>query len=120
MEQVFSELLNKIADPILALLILGAGVVVFMLFKSNKYKQAYIEKLHDLKATEVKELNKILLDVRQSDTEMLVNLENSIDKWIDTQREYNEAQKAISENLRRNNELLMQLIAKVDYSIHKT
>jgi biopolymer transport protein ExbB/TolQ len=115
MEQLFSQLLNKIADPILALLILCLFGVIYMVYKSNMRKQDKLDKLQASKEAEIKELNKILLEVRESDKEMILELKNSFIRYIEAEKEHAENSKLCHEALKRNNELIMQTMVKVEY-----
>jgi len=112
MEKQVQNLLEQISNPILALLLLFLFVVIGALAK------AYHE-MQKSKNTEVKELNTILMEVRESDKEMLTELKNTISRYAENERNHMETAKTTTEVLRRNNEMLMQLLVKIEYQINK-
>lgn len=114
-----ASLFERISNPILAILLFLLFGVIYMLFKSNNDKTKRIEAIQLGKETEIKELNKILIEVRASDIEMLTELKNIISHYIEVEKINTDNVKTSSELLRRNNEILIQLVAKVEYSIKK-
>ena len=114
-----ASLFERISNPILAILLFLLFGVIYMLFKSNNDKTKRIESIQLGKETEIKELNKILLEVRASDIEMLTELKNIISHYIEVEKISTENANSRAEILRRNNELLIQLAAKIEYSIKK-
>lgn len=108
-------LLESLGNPILAILLLSLFGFIYMLYRSNNNKSKRIETIQESKDKEVKELNKILLEVRESDKEMLVELKNTISRHIQVEQEHSRNEKNNAEMLKRNNELLIQLLAKLDF-----
>ncbi len=124
------SLFEKITNPILAILLFALCSAIILLYRNNLTKDKTIltiqtDKSAELKAlqlskdVEVKELNSILLEVRESDKEMLVELKNVISRFIETEKAHSEMERAGSEILKRNNDLLIQIISKIEYSLKK-
>lgn len=102
----------SIVDPILALLLLVLLSIVIFLYRKLDNKEKDIKELQKSKEDEVKELNKILLNVREQDKEMLTELKNLITKFIETEKEQVSASKEASDKMTRNGEYLLQILAK--------
>lgn len=101
MEPLFEQIINKIADPVLAILLFFLGAVIYFLYKANERK-----------SREIKEFNKVILDISLSDKEVITQLKNTVDRFIEVEKEQTEAARASIEMLRRNNELLIQIQAR--------
>ena len=104
---VGSTAMNEIAKtyPILAILLLVFLAVIWVLYKALMKKGVEYNTLLQTSKEEVKELNTLLLNVREADKEMLVNLKNLIAQFVEVEK----MQSKTRENV----------ILKVDDSIEK-
>jgi hypothetical protein len=114
-----THLLEKISNPILAILLFFLLASIYLLYRGNNDKTKSIEDVRAKKDAEIKELNKVLLEVRESDKEMLTELKNVISRFVEVEKERVDASRSAYETLKRNNELLMQLVVKSDYPLTK-
>ena len=98
---------EKIQNPILILLIV---VLVSGLYFSYRYFTGSIKLLQDTikeKDSRIEQQHNLLVDVRSSDAALVVELTNTLDKFVD-------ADKAYCDKLGSSNELLNQLNIKID------
>lgn len=111
-------LLDKIADPVLALLLLSLGSGVFALWRQIQNKNQQITKLYDEKFTilrelqkerseEVESLNANLLSISTSNQALIIEFKGII-------KEFTERTKESTDLHRRNSDVLSQLGTKVD------
>jgi len=104
----------SLLDPILALLLLVLLAGIYFMYRTLNKKETIINTLQTQKATEVKELNEILLKVREADKEMLVELKNILVRFIELKKEQNELLKNNIDEVESHTNLLIQISTKIE------
>lgn len=108
----------SLVNPVLGLLLLVLLVIVVTLYKKLSAKEEEIKTVQKTKEEEVKELNKVLLLVRESDKEMLIELKNLISRFIEVEKDHTAIAKSGSDKLDLQKDVLVQITTKLDYMIN--
>jgi len=107
-----TKFIERLENPILAILLIVLLALVYILFRM-------IINIYASKEKEVKELNKILLEVRESDKAMLMELKSTIEKYIDVEKRHSKLECQSYEILKKNNEMISKLYVKIENFIKK-
>lgn len=102
--------LQKIEDPVLAILLMCLISAIVALWKKMANRTRQYSDLIKAKDEEIKSLNGILREDEVANRELLTELKNSLDRFL-------ESDKSNTEIIRRGNELLIQLIVKIENTL---
>lgn len=98
---------ERIENPILVLLIVVLILGIIFMYKYFTKLAVTLQTTIAQKDEKITGLNNVLIEVRSSDAAMIVEFKNTLEKFVDTDTEY-------SDKLGDNNDLLQQLIIKID------
>lgn len=99
------SLLEKLSNPILAILLFVLATAIIILYRSYSAKDKSLSDLQAVKEKEVKELYNIIISLKDSDKEMLTELKTTLQTHMNSER-------TMSEEVRKLGDLVMQLITK--------
>jgi hypothetical protein len=98
---------EKIANPILVILLVVLLSGIYFIYSYFSKVIAEYKRSVEEKDKRIQEQHNLLVDVRTSDAKLIAEFKNTLEKFIDSDKEY-------SSRLNINNELLQQLLVKVD------